>query len=256
MQQYDAFIVAGGKSPWLLPVAGTEYRALVKIGQRRMLDYIIEALQSSGCVRRLVVAAADEALAQLQGTLPPNISLCRAEGDLSSTTVAAAQALGADSSTMLLGVCDDIPLLTGAAVKDFVTQCAAYPEGQLFYPIIPKDICLQRFPQAKRTYGKLQDGIFTGGNMMLMDKNIIPRGQEKAREIFARRKSPLRLGNWLGWTFIIKLLLHKLTVQEAEARTSQLLEMRCKAIISNYPEVGMDVDKPEDLQLAAAYLSK
>ena len=184
----DAFIVAGGLSPWLKSYAGTEHRCLAPLGDKRLIDYIIAALQGSGRIRRIVVAARPEALALLEGTLPA-------------------------------------------------------------------DVLLSAYPDAKRTYGKLRDGIFTGGNMMLMAKEIIPGGQQKAREIFARRKSPLKLCNWLGWGFLIKLLCHRLTLADAETRTSALLEMRCKAIITRHACIGMDIDKPSDLELARRTLT-
>lgn len=246
----DAMLLAGGLSPWLKEIAGTEHRCLVKIGNKRIVDYIIDALQKSGSIRHIVVAARKEALPLLEGTLPEGVTLCEAEGDLPATAYAAARALGDGSTQKLLGICDDIPLLTPLAVREFLAQCHKYPEGELYYPIIPKDACLAQYPQAKRTYGKLADGIFTGGNMMLVAKKVIPPGQQKAKEIFARRKSPLQLCNWLGWSFIIKLLLHRLTVAEAETRTSELMEMRCKAIITRHAGVGMDIDKPSDLELA------
>lgn len=81
------------------------------------------------------------------------------------------------------------------------------------------------------------------------------RRPAKAREIFARRKSPLKLCNWLGWGFLIKLLCHRLTVADAETRTSALLEMRCKAIITRHACIGMDIDKPSDLELARRTLT-
>lgn len=246
----DAFILAGGLSPWLKKYADTQYRCLAPLAGRRLIDYIINALRCSGRIRRIAVAAKPEALAQLAGTLDDDVILCEAEGDLPATAYAAARALGEDASAKLLGVCDDIPLLSPLAVRDFLAACDAYPEGQLYYPIIPQDACLAEFPQAKRTYGKLCDGIFTGGNMMLVAKDVIPRGQEKAREIFARRKSPFKLCNWLGWSFVLKLLCHRLTLKAAEARTSTLLEMRCKTIITRHACIGMDIDKPSDLELA------
>ena len=252
----DAFISAGGLSPWLKPLTGTEYRCLAPVGDKRIIDYIIDALQQSGCVRRIVIAARQEALPELRATLPTDILLCEAEGDLPATALAAAKVLGEDSTEKLLGVCDDIPLLTPASVRDFLAACAKQPQHELYYPIIPKDACLAAFPAAQRTYGKLADGIFTGGNMMLMAKRIMPQGQQVAREIFARRKSPLQLCNWLGWSFIIKLLLHRLTIADAEKRTSELLHIKCKAIITRHAGVGMDIDKPADLQLAAQYVTK
>lgn len=252
----DCFILAGGLSPWLKEYAGTEHRCLARIGDKRIIDYILDALQESGCIRRIVVAARKEVLPTLRATLPAAILLCEAEGDLPATAYAAAQALGEESTEKLLGVCDDIPLLTPLAVREFLADCHRYPQGELYYPIIPQDTCLASFPEAQRTYGKLADGVFTGGNMMLVAKRVIPRGQQKAREIFARRKSPLKLCNWLGWSFIVRLLLHSLTVAGAEKRTTELLEMNCKAVITRHAGVGMDIDKPADLKLAARYLSE
>lgn len=252
----DAFISAGGLSPWLKPLTGTEHRCLAPVGDKRIIDYIIDALQQSGCVRRIVIAARQEALPELRATLPTDILLCEAEGDLPATAFAAAKVLGEDSTEKLLGVCDDIPLLTPTAVRDFFAACAEQTQHELYYPIIPKDACLAAFPAAQRTYGKLADGVFTGGNMMLMSKKIMPQGQQVAREIFARRKSPLKLCNWLGWSFIIKLLLHRLTIADAEKRTSELLHINCKAIITRHAGIGMDIDKPADLELAAQYVTK
>ena len=252
----DAFISAGGLSPWLKPLTGTEHRCLAPVGDKRIIDYIIDALLQSGCVRRIVIAARQEALPELRATLPTDILLCEAEGDLPATALAAAKVLGEDSTEKLLGVCDDIPLLTPTAVRDFLAACTEQPQHELYYPIIPKDACLAAFPAAQRTYGKLADGVFTGGNMMLMVKRIMPQGQQVAREIFARRKSPLQLCNWLGWSFIIKLLLHRLTIADAEKRTSELLHIKCKAIVTRHAGVGMDIDKPADLELAAQYVTK
>lgn len=252
----DAFISAGGLSPWLKPLTGTEHRCLAPVGDKRIIDYIIDALLQSGCVRRIVIAARKEALPELRATLPTDILLCEAEGDLPATALAAAKVLGEDSTEKLLGVCDDIPLLTPASVRDFLAACEKQPQHELYYPIIPKDACLAAFPAAQRTYGKLADGVFTGGNMMLMAKRIMLQGQQVAREIFARRKSPLQLCNWLGWSFIIKLLLHRLTIADAEKRTSELLHIKCKAIITRHAGVGMDIDKPADLELASQYITK
>ena len=87
----DAFIVAGGLSPWLQACAGTEHRCLAPLGDKRLIDYIIAALQGSGRIRRIVVAARPEALALLEGTLPADVLLCEAAGDLPATAAAAAR---------------------------------------------------------------------------------------------------------------------------------------------------------------------
>lgn len=247
---YDAVILAGGRAPWLREAAGTDIRCLAKIKNKRIIDYIVDALRESCRINRIMIAGPVYELSKAE--LPAGVELCAPAADMPTTSYAAAQALGADKK--ILFVCDDIPLLHGAAVSDFLDQCEKYPEGHVYYPIVPKEICLADYPAAKRTYGRLADGVFTGGNIMLVDAKIIPVGLAKAKEIYARRKHPFDLCRWLGLGFILKLLFHSLTVADAEQRTSELLELNCKAIISNYAEVGMDVDKPADLKLVEKYL--
>lgn len=248
--RYDAVILAGGRAPWLRESQGTDIRCLAKIKNKRIIDYIVDALRESCRIDRIMAAGP---LAELQKAgLPDGVELCAPAEDMPTTSYAAARALGAQNK--ILFVCDDIPLLHGAAVSDFLDQCEKYPAGHVYYPIVPKEICLADYPAAKRTYGKLADGAFTGGNIMLVDASIIPFGLAKAKEIYARRKHPWDLCRWLGFGFILKLLFHSLTVADAERRTSELLELNCKAIISKYAEVGMDVDKMADLKLVEKYL--
>ena len=54
---YNAVILAGGKTPWLQKAVGTNIRALAPLGGRRMVEYIIDALDQSGQIGRIIVAA-------------------------------------------------------------------------------------------------------------------------------------------------------------------------------------------------------
>ena len=254
--QYDAVILAGGRAPWLQEMCGTEHRCLAPLAGRRMVDYIIDALQKSGCIRRIVIATNADAIAQLEGTLPEGVSTCLSEGDMPATAYAAAMALGEDCSESILFACDDIPLLTSEGVQDFLRQCADTPGKGIYYAIIPKEACLKRFPDAKRTFGTVTDGTFTGGNLMLITKEVVINSQQLGREIFALRKSPFGLANWLGWSFILKAVFRRLSISAAEERFSQIMHTPSKAIITEYAEIGMDVDKPVDLKLIEQYLSK
>ena len=256
MQQYDAVVLAGGRAPWLKELCGTEHRCLAPIAGRRMLDYILDALQKSGRVQRIVVAADAEAIAQLEGTLPANVTTCPAESDMPATAYAAVMALGESGSQNVLFACDDIPLLTAAGVQDFIQQCERVPGKGIYYTIIPKDACLKSYPDAKRTFGTVTDGTFTGGNLLLVGREVVLNSQKLTREIFALRKSPFALANWLGWSFIFKAVFRRLSISEAEKRFSHIMHTPSKAIITNFAEIGMDVDKPEDLRLIEKYLTK
>lgn len=252
MRQYDAFILAGARSPWLKPLAGTEHILLARHGDRRLADIQIGALKACGRIRKIVLAVLPEAFMELDGTLPQDVMLCEAKEDLPASACSALEALGPDASQKVLGICDDIPFVTPDALRDFLTRCERYPESQICYPIIPKEACLKAFPDARRTYGCLKEGYFTGGNMMLLTHEAVTEGQHKARELFKLRKSPLRLCNWLGWGFVLSFLLRRLSVSATERQTSMLLGLNCKAIVTGYAELGMDLDKPEDWAAVSA----
>lgn len=258
MRTYNAFILAGGLCPWLKALRDTDCRALALINGKYMLSYIIEALQQSGRVNKIVVAISPDAIAEAQRVLPQDVIICAAEGDMPTTAYAAAQALKADANEMLLSVCDDIPLLTAEAIQSFLAQCESegYAGADVYYPIIPQLECLKLYPEAKRTYGKLTDGSFTGGNIMLLNNAVITQKQQLGKEIFALRKSPLKLASWLGWSFIFKAVFHLLSVKATEQRVSEILDAKCRAIITPHAAIGMDVDKPADLELIEKYLSK
>ena len=250
MEQYNVVILAGGRCPWLKEVAGTDVRCLAKINGKRMLDYIVEAIHESGRVKRILLAIDATVLAGEE--LPEGVELCEAAQDLPSTADKAVAALGYKGKVLF--ICDDIPFIHGTAINDFIDKCEARPGGNSYYPLIPKEVCEAAFPNAKRTYARTKEGLFTGGNIMMMDAEVIPTALAKGREIFSKRKKPLELVKMLGVGFILKFLFHRLTLDDVEKRGSLVVGFNGKAVISSFAEVGMDIDKPEDYELASNYL--
>lgn len=248
---YDAVILAGGKTPWLQQAAGTTIRGLAPLGGRRMIEYIIEALDQSGMIGRIIVAAAaadwEGAVVPQRAELLPVVSKSMPE-----TAAAAAAVLPQDSRVLF--VCDDIPLLSAAAVRDFLRQTEAVA-ADAYYPIIPAADCEQAFPGARRTYITLPEGRFTGGNLLLLAAGLVAGSVARAQDVFARRKKPWELCGWLGFGFVLKFLLHRLTLAQIEQRASELLDFTGVAVISHYPEIGMDIDKEEDWQLLKKYFT-
>jgi hypothetical protein len=84
---------------------------------------------------------------------------------------------------------------------------------------------------------------------------MVDEAAPKVKRFLDYRKSPLKLAGLLGWTFLIRyLLLKNLKMHELEAKISNMLGIRGAVIVCPWPEVGIDVDKPSDLQLARAVL--
>jgi hypothetical protein len=96
----------------------------------------------------------------------------------------------------------------------------------------------------------------TGGNVFLIRPQVILKSRDRIEQAFALRKRPLQLSRLLGFKFLIKLLTGRLEVAEIEARVEEILGMKGAGILSLYPEIGVDVDKPSDLNLARALLAE
>ncbi len=70
------------------------------------------------------------------------------------------------------------------------------------------------------------------------------------------RKSPLKTAATIGFGLLFLFLIGRLTIDETVRRAGLRLKLRGRAIHCPYPEVGMDVDKPFQLELVEEYLRR
>lgn len=252
---FDAVILAGSSQGGALQeYTKVNNQALIPIGEQMMVQYVVNALKGVPSINKIVIVGAVRELLPYYKD-DPNVLLAEQGQNHIATLLNGLKVLDPDPERKILVATSDIPLLSSEAVEDFLHQCAQ-KDGDLFYPIVPKEINEQRFPGVKRTYVHLKDGIFTGGNLFLVRVSIIEPCAAKAEKLVSLRKSPLALSRQIGLMFIIKYLLHRLSLREVEVKFSQLLGIKGYGIISRYPEVGIDVDKPSDLEYVRQVLAE
>lgn len=234
----------------LKDVSPVTNEALIDIGGKPMVQYVIDGLQQSKEVRRIVIVAPP-------GELEPHVTGNHLEfvpstGSIIDNIVAAAHVLPKDEQ-ILIATCD-IPLINGQIIDGLIELCRQNP-ADLYYPIVEKSVGESKYPVVKRTYVHLREGTFTGGNVFLVNPNVIERTAPRARKFLDYRKNPLKMVTLLGFSFLFRyLILKNLHLKELEQKVSQMWDLRGAVVISPWPEVGIDVDKPSDLQLARAVL--
>jgi len=245
----NAMILAGAPNNGpLQDCSPAANEALIEINGRPMLDYIVDALNASGRIGRLVIVGPP---ADFAGRYPA-ATVVESGDSILDNIRRGVEALSTREKILVLT--SDIPFLTPEALNDFLARCGER-EAEFYYPIVTREVSDARFPGVKRTYVALKDGTFTGGNIFLLDPAIIPRSLAKAEQFIKMRKQPLQLARLLGLGFILKFVTRTLTVTEAEKRVEHLLMLRAAAVITPYAEIGVDVDKPSDLALAIAELA-
>ncbi|HHX51815.1 MAG TPA: NTP transferase domain-containing protein [Clostridia bacterium] len=250
----DAIVLAGSSKHTLLQEnCQVSNEALIPIGNKMMVEYVVEALKGSAGLGRIIIAGPVRELAGFYSD-EPRISLVAQGPTQVATLLNGLEMLQPAPGQRVLVATSDIPLLTTEAIDDFLEYCSS-KERDLFYPIVPKEVNEKYYPGVKRTYIPLKDGVFTGGNLFLVNTSVVRRCAAKAEELVRLRKSPFGLSRQIGIVFILKFLLRLLSLREVEIKFSNLLGIKGEGVISRYPEVGIDVDKPSDLALVRRILA-
>lgn len=246
----SALVLAGGLAGDELQAhTGVANKALIDINGQPMIRYVIDALLAAERIEDVLVVGPVAELEEALAGLPVNV--IADTGNMIDNIRAGAAQLPAGRPMLISS--SDIPLLTGPVVDAFLELCFKRP-ADLYYSIVEREVNERKYPLVKRTYVTLAEGTFTGGNLFMVDPAIVEPVAPKAQEFIANRKRPLRMARLLGIGFLVKLLLRVLTIPELEAKIGKLWGVRGAAIICPYPEIGIDVDKPDDVQLVRAAL--
>lgn len=250
----DAVILGGGTLKGLDEAAiaaraGQTSKALLPINGREMIEYIIEALRAAPSIGRIVVVAPAEAVteswtAKVEAVIPSGDTII--ENGVAALNYLKDSPEGLTDRVIFM-TCDT-PLITAEAIEDFINRCSD-PDGEIFYPIISREVIEAKYPETKRTYATLKDGVYTGGNLAVVSPRAVLANLELLQKVFDLRKSVPKLMAFLGPRFIFKLGMKTLSVPDIEKRATEMVRARTVAVVTPFPEIGIDVDKPSDLQL-------
>lgn len=224
-------------------------KALLNIKGRFMVEYLIEALRSSHIVKNIYVVGDDVIREKIGHEIDGFI---KSKDEMLENIKISIREIN-DYETPILICTADIPLVSGDAIRDFVVECEG-KDIDVGYPIIDKSLNDEKYPDVRRTYVKLKEGTFTGGNIVYLNPNVIERATEKAAELIEYRKNPLKMGQVLGVTFLLRLAFGTLTINAIEKKICEMFNVKGKAIITKYPEIGNDVDKIEDVEFVNKYI--
>ncbi len=245
--RWHAVVLGGGDPDDPLARAHSSLvKPLVPIHGQPMAAYVLRSLRESGQIARIhYVGPSDPGLDGLFDEQLPD------QGSLLANLRQGAQRC--PPGDRILAVSADIPMLRPDQLAQLI---GALPgEAGLVYPIVPKEACDREYPGVKRTYVRLRDGTFTGGNVIAFDPALLERAWPLLQQVVRLRKNPLGLARLIGLKVLYRLLAGQLSLAELEERVSQILAVPVRALVTQHAAIGTDVDKESDLTLAAQQLS-
>ncbi|MFW6306648.1 MAG: NTP transferase domain-containing protein, partial [Bacillota bacterium] len=233
----------------LKELSGTGHEALIKIANVPMIEYVIKAAHNAKSTGKIIVVGPKGALENnLKELIKEQVDVFVESGNSIKDNIMRGIDIIKESQYVLL-MTSDIPLITADVIDEYIHTCGDDSGADLYYPIIPKEDNQARFPMVKRTYFHLSEGVFTGGNMVIIKPDVLIETTQLLDRIISLRKKPWKLSKILGMKFILKYALGHLSIDEIESKVAKITGCNGHFMITNHPEIGFDVDKPSDLQV-------
>lgn len=149
----------------------------------------------------------------------------------------------------------DIPLITTMNIKSFIERIN-HSEADAIYLFVPKNSFEREFKEPGRTFFKLKEGEFSGGDMGYVSKFAFQQAIPVLENLHERRKNTGMLVKLLGLKYSIKFVIKKLSIIEIEARIKKILGINVKFMIFDDPRVAMDIDKTKHLSSVIDYIER
>ncbi|KUO74338.1 MAG: hypothetical protein APF77_16430 [Clostridia bacterium BRH_c25] len=224
-------------------------KAFYKIKDKHMIEYVVETLRKTSCIGRIAVVGPKDKLEAVIGDIVDNI--IEGTDSIVSNVLLALDYFPEERE--LLIVTSDIPMITKEAIEDFIARCRQ-KDVDLCYSIVDRKVNDRKYPGVRRTYARLWEGQFTGGNVFYFNPKVVDKCKDFVEQMLEYRKSPTKMARVLGFGFLLRLALGILTINAIQRKCESLLGIRGAAIVSPYPEIGNDVDRLSDLEFMEKYM--
>ena len=252
----DAIVMAGGipqaEDP-LYEYTQGDPKALLDIAGKPMIQWVLDAISGSATVERVVLISLPED-ANLECSKPVTY-LPDQGGLLENVRGGIEKAVEINpQAEHVLTISSDIPMIQSEMI-DWMVEENSGTNLQLYYTVIPREVMEKRFPESKRSYTRLKDAELCGGDLNMIHSSTVHSNVELWDSIIEARKNVFKQAALLGYGNLLLLLSRQLTLAGAVKRVTKKMDITGKAVISPYAELGMDVDKPHQLDIVRAELA-
>jgi GTP:adenosylcobinamide-phosphate guanylyltransferase len=253
----DAIVIAGGipqPDEPLYPYTQGKPKSLVDVAGKPMAQWVFDALSQAETIDQVVVMgiAADSGLKcdKAKAFLPDEGSILANI----SAGVKKVRELNPKAHHVTI-VSADIPAVLPEHIN-WVVKTAMQTDEDVYYNVITREVMEGRFPGSKRSYTHLKDMDVCGGDLNVVRAMTVVENDDLWEKIIASRKNVFKQAALLGYGTLLLLLLRQLTLQRALQRVTRRVNLTGRALVCPYAEIGMDVDKPHQLEIMRADLAK
>jgi molybdopterin-guanine dinucleotide biosynthesis protein A len=241
-----AIVLAGGPHDELAAhTPGAPNKAFVEIAGVTLVERTLRALRASPSIGRIIVVAPPQTHAHPALRLADE---CRPDGErIRDSLRSGLRELPPDDEVLVST--SDLPVLTVESIDDYVAQARA-KDADLTYGCLERRAHMAKYPDVPHTWAPLREGTFCGTGFITIRPRVFPSLERFIEQLGRARKNPLHLARLFGVRVLLRFALRRLSIAQAEARASYVIGARVRAVVSAFPEIGVNVDRVSDIALA------
>lgn len=248
----DAIVLAGGvpgPDSALYPNTNGKPKAMLEIGEKPMIQWVLDALDQANTIDRIVIVGCEDQQDEIHSekviTFKPSTE------DIIENFQQGAKAVlehNPEGKSVAV-VSSDIPMITPEMVN-WIISSSLPASDDLYYCVVEQSQMEKRFPNSARSYVKLRDMNVCGGDLAIINMDLYKSRKDFWRKIFEARKSYLDQARLIGFDILLLLLMRRLTLADTVEKVTHRLNITGQGLICPYPEIAMDIDKPHQLEIA------
>ncbi|HHN72927.1 MAG TPA: hypothetical protein ENK13_02445 [Thermopetrobacter sp.] len=258
-RRWTALVLAAGRGPDdpMARAFGVRHKCLLEVGGRPMLTRVVEALLASPRIAGIAVViddadAAGRALADLPPAALRRVRILPAADSAAASVLAAVERHGL--ALPLLVTTADHALLDAAMLEHFLATASRSP-ADLVLALARRETVEAAFPHMRRTWMPLGGEAVTSCNLFALLRPPALRAVAFWRSAEKDRKRPWRIALRFGLSALLRMLLSRRGTRHVVAMAGRRLGLRADVVFMPMATAALDVDRPQDLELARDILA-
>ena len=252
----DIIIPAGGipkSGNPLYPFTQGKPKALLDIAGKPMIQWVLDAVSEAKSVGHVAVVGLDGSV-DLSCRKPLSV-ISNHYNMVENLRAGARKILELNPSAEYVMTCtSDIPMVTPEAF-DWIVEQAQTSRHEFYLTMITKEAMMWRYPGSKRRTDRFTDIEVRGADITVVEPRIILQSG------ISDTLKQLRHNTWkqllfVGFDTLLLIRLGRLDLAGFAKRLAKKHGLDWSPLVCPFPEIAMDVDFPQELELARHVLSK